>query len=309
MRDAGLVALTIPFMNFDESIFSSSLTPIRLIVDADTGNEVDDLFAIVRAVIEPRLNIVGITSAQWHTQDRAPNNSVGESQRLNEEMLQLMGKSNIPHPEGSNIPLVNTHTAQPSDAADWIIQQAKETPDGEKLTISILGPSTNIASAILMDPTIIPKLKVCYIGLWHNPATQTWNKREFNTNNDPNALNLLMNTWNLDFHIMTASASQHLVFTKEEVDLHLKGKGGIADYLVERWETYDRFWQKNDKEKKRWIMWDIAIIEALAFPESAKESQFITPHDNLKRNIFAYTEIDVQKMKSQYWAAFKKFLK
>ena len=27
---------------------------------------------------------------------------------------------------------------------------------------------------------------------------------------------------------------------------------------------YDSFWQKNDPEKRKWAMWDVAIIEALA---------------------------------------------
>ena len=67
----------------------------RLIVDADTANEVDDLFAIAIALLEPNLEIVGITSAQWHTSPQAPNDNVGESQKLNEEILELMGKSNI----------------------------------------------------------------------------------------------------------------------------------------------------------------------------------------------------------------------
>ena len=98
----------------------------RLIVDADTANEVDDLFAIAIALLEPELEIVGITSAQWHTSPKAPNDNVGESQRLNEEILELMGKTDIPHPEGANFPMVNTHRPQPSEAADFIIEQAKK---------------------------------------------------------------------------------------------------------------------------------------------------------------------------------------
>ena len=69
--------------------------PIRVIIDADTANEIDDLYAIAWALLEPRLNVIGLTSAQWHTNPRTPNDSVGESQRLNEEILELIGKSSI----------------------------------------------------------------------------------------------------------------------------------------------------------------------------------------------------------------------
>ena len=278
--------------------------PTRLIIDADTANEVDDAFAIARALLEPNFKIEGITSAQWHTQERAPNDTVGLSQKMNEEILSLMGKTEIPHPMGSNIPLVNQQRPQVSEAAELIIQKAHESSKNEKLTIVTLGPNTNVASAVLIDPTIISKLKCCYLGLWHNPAENTWNKREFNTNNDPNALDLLLNTKELEFEVMTASTSKALVFDKQAVDRAFKGKGGIRDYLVNRWENYDRFWQKSDPEKRQWTMWDVAIIEALANPQLATKRKFLTPHDNLKREIMAYTSIDAEAMRAAYWRAF-----
>jgi inosine-uridine nucleoside N-ribohydrolase len=281
-----------------------SPSPIRLIVDADTANEVDDLFAIARAIIEPRFKMEGLTSAQWHTQARAPNDTVGLSQKLNEDILELLGRKDIPHPMGSNYPMVNEQRPQPSDAADLIIEKAHETPEGEKLTVATLGPNTNIASAILLDPAIIPKIRCCYIGFWYNPLDNTWNKREFNTNNDPNASNLLLNTPGLEFYVMTATTSRNLVFEKAEVEKNFKGKGGIKDYLLNRWESYDRYWQKSDPEKKKWIMWDVAIIEALANPGLAKAIEVGTPHDNLNRKIHVYTWIDPEAMKQAFWKAF-----
>jgi len=282
---------------------------IRVIIDADTANEVDDLYAIAWALLAPRLNIIGLTSAQWHTNPRTPNDSVGESQRLNEEILALMGKTAIPTPQGSNFPMVNEQRPQPSEAAKFIIEQALATPDGEKLSIVILGPCTNIASAILIEPKIIPKLSVNYLGFWYDVATNTWNKREFNTNNDPNSVNVLLNTANLEFRVMTATTSQHLVFEKTKMDALLKNRGGIGDYLIDRWDNYDRFWQATDKEKTKWIMWDVAILVALAYPELVEEKEVITPHDNLHRTIKVYTKIDVPAMKANFEQTLDSFLK
>ena len=289
------------------SIFEDS--PIRVIIDADTANEVDDLYAIAWALLEPKLDIVGITSAQWHTNPKTPNDSVGESQRLNEEIVKLMSKTNIPLPQGSNFPMVSPHRPQPSEAAQFIIDQALATPEGKKLEIVILGPCTNIASAVLLSPQIIPKLSVNYLGFWYNVKTTTWSKREFNTNNDPNAVNTLINTPNLDFRVMTATTSQHLIFEKTVMDELLKGKGGIGDYLIDRWESYDRFWKEEDKEKKFWTMWDVAILQALAHPEWATEITVTSPHDNLLRPIKIYSEIDVPAMKANFGEYFTAFLK
>tara|TARA_S200000501_G_scaffold52664_1_gene42779 strand:- start:668 stop:1627 length:960 start_codon:yes stop_codon:yes gene_type:complete len=277
---------------------------ISLIIDADTANEVDDAFAIARALVEPRFNIKGLCSAQWHTQANAPNDSVGRSQQMNEDLLALMGKSAIPHPMGSNTPMVSQLRAQPSPAASLIINEAHKMPSGEKLTVLTLGPATNVASAILIDPSILPKLKCCYLGLWYNIKDQTWNKREFNSDNDPNALDVLLNTQNLELEIMTATTSKALVFEKKQVNNHFKGKGEVFDYLITLWDNYDRFWQEKDPEKKYWIMWDVALIEALAKPNLCQKKKVITPHDNFKRDIVIYSKIDEEAMEADFWASF-----
>lgn len=35
--------------------------PVRVIVDADTANEIDDLYAIVRALVAPEFRVKGVT--------------------------------------------------------------------------------------------------------------------------------------------------------------------------------------------------------------------------------------------------------
>ena len=204
--------------------------------------------------------------------------------------------------------MVKQHRAQPSEAARFIIEKALEMPEGEKLHVAILGPATNLASAVVMEPDIIPKVAANYLGFWHNPETKTWSKREFNTNNDPNAVDALINTPDLDFRVMTASTSQHLVFKKTVVDAHLKGKAGLGDYLVDRWESFDRYWQADDKEKTRWIMWDIALILALAYPDMATQARVQSPHDNRMRLIDVYTEIDAVRMEAQFWKLMDAFI-
>ena len=144
-----LLASFCPKVSFLDPVLVQTNQPIRVIIDADTANEVDDLYAIAWALLEPRLEVIGLTSAQWHTNPKTPNDSVGESQRLNEEILDLMGKTAIPAVQGSNFPMVNEQRPQPSAAANFIIEQALKTPDDEKLSIVILGPCTNIASCLL----------------------------------------------------------------------------------------------------------------------------------------------------------------
>ncbi len=274
---------------------------IPLIIDTDTANEIDDLYALVRAINEPKFNLLAISSSQFHTSPIATDHSVLESQQINEDIVRIMRRDDIALPLGSNTPIPDAVTPASSPASRYIVQQAHQLPEHEKLNIAILGSCTNVASAILEDPTIISKLSLHYIGFWHDPIANTYNKKEFNTGNDPIATNLLLNTEELDFNVMTATTCQHLVFQKTEVDKHLKGKGGIADYLVNRWESYTRWWTQEDPEKKSWIMWDVAIIEALAHPEFSEKKQYLTPEENTQRLIGIHTGINAEAMIADFW--------
>ncbi|WP_273275028.1 nucleoside hydrolase [Maribacter polysiphoniae] len=303
-----LLQWIIPISLFVHVTMEAQVKELRLpiIIDADTANEVDDLYAIVRAVAEPKFNILGITSAQFNTSPLATDSTVYESQRINERILRLMDQETIPLPLGSNVPLKHRTEPARSPASDFIVAMAHGMPPGQKLNVVVLGSCTNVASAILQDPSIIKKLKVHYVGFWHHVETNTYDKKEFNTGNDPIAVEILLNTQSLDLTIMTATTSQHLVFTKAEVDANLKNKGGIHDYLINRWETYERWWTKEDPEKKSWIMWDVAIIEALARPELSKTDTFSTPKENTQRFINIHTDINVEFMKMDFWQSLEK---
>ena len=276
-------------------------TGLPLIIDADTANEIDDLYAIVRALNADELNVKAVTSAQFHTSPLATDSTVYESQAINEDILALMGREDVELPLGANHPMASAHEPATSEASAYIINTAKNHDPDHPLHIAILGSCTNVASAIVQAPEIIPNIRLHYIGFWHDTTTQVFDLQEFNSGNDTIAVQVLLDTENLDLDVMTATTCQHLVFTKENVDRLLKGKGGISDYLVDRWDSYTRWWTEEDPEKERWIMWDVAIIEALIHPESADKKSFKAPSETPNRHIDAYINIDVPAMLDKFW--------
>lgn len=297
-----MISMGTGFLMYLQVILSFIQSPsLTLIIDADTANEVDDLYAIARAVRAPELQVLGITSAQFHTSPLASDATAQESQVLNEQIVSLMGVD-VPVFQGADVPLGGPDIRE-SEAVDFIVDQAKNYSAEHRLHIVILGSCTNVASAILSDPSIIPNIHVHYLGFWHDPERNSYNKKEFNSGNDTLAVEVLLNTDNLKLDVMTATTSQHLVFSKEEVDRHLKGAGGIGELLVNRWETYTRWWTKEDPEKNYWVMWDVALIEALIDPGNATLKQMYAPPENTRRKIGIYTSIDVDGMMDSFWEA------
>lgn len=270
----------------------------KVVIDTDSGNEMDDLYAIVRALTDPDIKIIGLISSHYNFQYNAHDSSVLISQKINEDILRILHLTDIPHPVGADkmLHFSGDPVPQPSDGAKFIIDNAHGLPSGEKLKVITLGATTNLASAILMDSSIIPYLDCYIMGLKYDPLKKTWNKNEFNTRNDLDAMDVILNTKNLDLTVMTATVSGELKFQKKETFEKLSGKGDIWNYLLDRWEN--KF-----PEHQEWIMWDVAIIEAILHPKFATVKELYTPPENTHRKIKVYTKIKAEEMIKDYWKA------
>ncbi|MDJ1500435.1 nucleoside hydrolase [Xanthocytophaga agilis] len=269
---------------------------LTVIIDADTANEIDDLYAIVRALLEPRFQVKGLCSAQWHNQ-LSPPNTVQESQKLNEDLLRLMNRIDIPAPLGSEMIMGQPwgeYEGRNSPATQLMIHTARRVPANEKLIIISLGAATNVASALKLAPDIMSKV-ICYnLGGHYDATKKIWNKDEFNVRNDLNAINFLFNTEGVDLHLMPINILYDFKFTLEEISKRLSGKGGVWDYLVTRWLSN----APGDKER---IFWDLALMIAVARPDLAKEEKRLTPPENTQREVSVYTQIDVKGMINDWW--------
>lgn len=269
----------------------------RMIIDADTANEIDDLYAIVRALHEPSFDVAGLSSAQWHTR-LSPANSVEHSQRLNDDILRLTNRQTIPAPMGAEMIMGQPWGGdEPRDtpAARLMIREALAATTG-KLSIVSIGAVTNVASALKLAPQIVPKVCCYSMAAHYDSATGVWNKDEFNVRNDLNAFNYLLNLEGLELHIMPANVCKKLVFDQSDTLARLAGKGGVWDYLAARWLSHS-------PQSTAWIMWDLALVEALARPDLAKEGLFKTPPENRRRDVHVYTDIDGEAMKQDFWRA------
>jgi purine nucleosidase len=272
--------------------------PLTVVIDADTANEIDDLYAIVRALVSPRLRVIGLSSAQWNHR-LSPPDTVLRSQALNEDLLRLMRRRDIPAPLGAEMivgkPWGGT---EPSDsaAAQFIVRAARAVEPGKKLAVVSLGATTNLASAIRLAPDIVPKL-ACYMLAGKYYADRgVWDKDEFNVRNDLNATNLLFNTAGLELHVMPINLLYEFKFAQQATLDRLAGKGDVSDYLANRWLSFS-------PSSKEWIMWDLALVEALARPELAAESEVSTPPENAQRKVFVYTRADLAAMQADWWEA------
>ena len=281
-------------------------------IDADTGNETDDLYALARFLKEPGAELVGLSSAhfnnadlvafeKWNQYPTKGINTVQISQQLNEDLLKEMGKLSIPHPLGADRQMGRAWGGrQPrnSPAALGIIAAAKKMVAGEKLVVISLGALTNIASAVVLDTSIASHI-VCYaLGAKYNPATATWNKSEFNIRNDLNAFDYLLDNAAVDMVIMPVDVAFPYRFSRDSLYKVLRDGMPIEKMLKQRWE------ETNPQDTVR-TLWDLALVEAFINPQMATIKWVQAPPENTNRMVRVYTSINEEKMKADFIAGLR----
>ncbi|MBN1986122.1 MAG: nucleoside hydrolase [Prolixibacteraceae bacterium] len=291
---------------------------VQLIIDADTGNEMDDLYAITRAFNQQDVELLGLISAHfnnpqlvtdsmWHSYSTQNINTVVLSQKENVRLLKETKRLHIPHPQGCEKMVgfawgFNHGMPVPqSDGIDFILAEAGKASPENKINIACLGPVTNVAGAILAKPEIAKNIRLYILSMRYDPATGIWNKNEFNARNDLNALDIVLDCTDLELHVISAQVSGQLVFNRKETQEQLaKYNHKISENLSSRWDFVNA--------GERWIMWDLALIESIIHPEFTKTEMVAAPPENVARKIKVYTNIDEKKMEADFWESYKNLL-
>jgi purine nucleosidase len=295
------------------SIISQAQTKQKVWIDSDTGNEIDDLYAIVRLLKEPKIDVIGLSSAhyvnadlltfeKWNGYQTKGIDAVSSSQKLNEEILTALKLNHIAHPKGADKQIGRAwgeENPRESAASQEIIAAANAMPNGQKLDIITLGALTNIASALILAPEIKSKIRLYSLGAQYNTKTKYWNKNEFNIRCDLNAFDFLLNLKGLDMTIMPIDVAKPLEFKKDKTYSLLEENISIEKILEDRWTEHF-----NDSNAR--IMWDLALVEAYLNPDFSQKTTVITPFENTQRNIKIFSILNAQKAEADFWLYLKK---
>ena len=259
----------------------------QVYIDTDMAAEIDDSYAVFRALVAPELHVVGLSSIGFEGPGDFASNTRA-SQKMNEEILGLLNlKDRVSHPIGAPHPMPDAATPVDSPAARDIITRAKAMPNGEKLQVFVLGCYTNVASALLLDPSVKDKMAVHVMGYKYDDLRLTTD--ESNCQGDLHAAAELLKS-GVDLYLMPNSTLRRFQWAKADVDAHFKGKAGIYDYLVKRWEAV----APNDPQHTQW---DIAVFEAFLRPDLATLTEI--EHDGSKLHV--WMNVDVKGMQDDYW--------
>lgn len=231
---------------------------VRMVLDTDTYNEIDDQFAVVYALLSPgRLKVEALYAAPFYnSRSTGPADGMEKSY---EEILRLLDRLDMKAEgfvfRGSTGYLPDSMQPYRSEAAMDLVARAMDATQDAPLYVVAIGAITNVASAVLIEPRILERIVVVWLGghalFW--PHT-----KEFNLRQDLPASRLIFDCGVPLVHIPCNGVTTHLHTTIPEIERYVEGRGAIGDYLAGIFKAYssEHFaWSK--------VLWDIVTIAYL----------------------------------------------
>ena len=235
----------------------------RVIIDTDAKNEADDQFAIVHALLSPSLEVRGLIAA--HFGMSRSDRSMEESREEIDLLLQLMGlEQQVTVANGAPSGIPDEQTPRDSAGAQLIIAESKLSSTEEPLFVAFLGPLTDMASAILLDPSLIDRdVVVIWIGGVGYGGVETYPGVEFNLRNDIAAANVVYDSGITVWQVPSNVYSQVSV-SYAELEEKIRGTSKLADYLIDQTVEWNRTYWPEPIESRS--LGDSPAISLMLYP-------------------------------------------
>jgi purine nucleosidase len=292
--------VTFSLLTLSISASAYEVRKIPIVLSTDVGNEIDDQWAITYLLLQPRFEVLGVMSAHAPT-IAAPAGKTSLRILVDVVENRIGMRSHPPLIEGASVPLEDVRTPRSSPAVTFLIEKSKRFTTENRLTVLMIGAATDVASAVLTDPTIVERIRVIQMGF-----TGENNAEEFNVQNDVRAVQAILNS-NVPLVIGPGNVCRaSLSLTLDQAQELLRNHGAIGDWL---WEEYQAWYFRVVKPmrvndfSKPWVIWDNIVLayvlelttqHSLPRPRLRDDMKF--EEVNPDRTITWITDIDEQRM-------------
>ncbi len=235
---------------------------VRMVLDTDTYNEIDDQFALTYALLSPaELSVEAIYAAPFHNnRSDSPADGMEKSYQEILRLLDFLGRSAAGFAfRGATEYVGAARQPQDSVAAYDLISRALASPDDDPLYVVAIGAISNVASALLLAPEIIEKIVVVWLG-GHN---LNWpHSREFNLKQDVAAAQIALDSGVPFVLVPCYGVTSHLSTTLAELKAFIGCRNAVGDYLCQIFAEY-----RPDSFGASSVIWDISTIAWLINPD------------------------------------------
>ncbi len=240
------------------------ITQRRAIINTDAKNEGDDQYAIVHALLSPSLDVRGIIPAHFGTW--RSDQSMLDSRREVDLLLELLGRDDQVVADGAAVPIPDELTPVDSPGARLIIEESRLASAEDRLYVAFLGPLTDMASAILLDPGIVDRsVTVIWIGGEGHGEPGLRRTMEFNLSNDIAAANVVFDS-GITVWQVPRSVYPMVSVSYTELEEKIAGTSELADYLIRQLKEWNAAYHPGPIESRS--LGDSPAVSLLLYPQS-----------------------------------------
>ncbi|HYQ83129.1 MAG TPA: nucleoside hydrolase [Rubrobacter sp.] len=245
---------------------------VRVVLDCDTANEVDDQFAIAHTLGLPEgtLDVRGVISVH-NTTAHGP----GSRDMYQEEAERVVAlcAGGVPCIPGAERPMESREEPVPSAGLEVLVEEARLGP----LTIVATGPATDVASLFLAAPESRENVRVVWLGGFGEEASyKVWHNRmgELNGRADISAWRVLLEEPVDLLHVPTWPAPAKILVDPSSFAEELRAlERPVASYLAEILQPFAAEYE--DRPGKE--LWDLACVAAVADPGALTSGPVAVP--------------------------------
>ena len=298
---------------------------MRVVMDNDYSGDPDGLYQLVHHLLSPSVDVRAVIGSALLPDDPFdPGGAAATGARRRVvEVLELMGLgSEIRALEGSNAPLPDRRTPQPSAGAEALVAEAMRT-DTDLPLYAVFGASlTQLASAYLMEPRIQDRLTAVWIGGPEYPGVDAppgVDPVEYNLRIDVTAAQVVFNDSSIRLWQVPRNAYRQTLVAMAELEAQVRPMGRLGAHLFDAIaRVYELAAPHGFALGETYIMGDspLVLLTALqsAFQPDPSSSRYATvPAPEIGddgayvpgsggRDIRVYTELDVRLMFADFFA-------
>jgi inosine-uridine nucleoside N-ribohydrolase len=255
----------------------------RILLDTDLamgapGSDIDDGFALALALADPELSVEAVTTVGGNT-------DVDTATRLSLELLQRLGRPDLPvvrgsagppprrgseSSGGSQNPATRAGGSLPGHAATYLVDRVMSEP-GE-LTIVAIGPLTNIALALALEPALASNLSGIVVmgGVFLEQTNLASMPGEFNTWSDPDATAVVLSS-GAPLRFVGLDVTRRVRLTRASADAMAAAGGDFASFAAScthEWiDHVERTNPGDSRERGSCAMHDPLAVAVVSRPE------------------------------------------
>jgi purine nucleosidase len=285
------------------SIISSRTrpAPLAVVLTTDCGVEIDDQWALTHILLSPELQLRAIVT----THASSVHLSSATSARQAADVVARVGAAqpeSVPVFAGADVPLQNVNTPRDSVGLDSLLSLSRHFSDAQRLIVLSIGAATDVASAIVKDPSIADRIALVAMGFRDWPDGGD----EFNIKNDPLAWQVILNS-HVPLVVGSSTATKRsLRLTRPEAARVTRSHGALGEYLYalfDQWLAGNSALAAQMVSPGAWVIWDevvVAYVLGLARGEGVArprlQADFFFSHPKTTERITWITRIDADQL-------------